>query len=106
MKTWDEIPEHIRRTYPPELAQAWQLFTEEEVRSLYMAFSDETGEFEGVGFSGVEGKFTRFANLEKYQALMVIEEQCRRELARKGGPRPVYYSYSTSSSQWGGTNNR
>lgn len=64
-------------------------FTEEEIKALYYAVSEERDAwgrryFLGVGFTGPGGKFTKHAAPHKAEAVRVLEEALVRELEEMG----------------------
>lgn len=66
-----------------EVYKALAVFTDEEIALLNRYYLDTTGEFWGIGFvNDVTGKVTKWANLAKYNALLVLEEACRQECSR------------------------
>lgn len=79
MKTLADIPEAIRQAFTTEEKAAMELLADDaDILEVY--FQDTTGEFDCIGFVGPGGKVTKFANLDKYNALLVLENRVRREL--------------------------
>ena len=85
MKSLSEIPEHIKQTFTVEEKRAIELFSPDELKELEAYFQDETGQFDCIGFVGPGGKVTKPASIEKYNALLVLENRVRRELAGQIG---------------------
>lgn len=79
MKTLADIPETIRQTFTTEEKAAMELLAD-DAKNLEAYFQDTTGDFDCIGFVGPGGKVTKYANLDKYNALLVLEERIRREL--------------------------
>lgn len=84
MNTWNEIPLDLRDKLPTEVKAAIKVFTDEEVESLYIAWSyEEPNEFIGIGFRGPGDRFTKFAELEKAIAIAIMEDQVRKEIDQR-----------------------
>lgn len=82
VKTLADIPESIKNTFTPEELQALTLL-EKDAEKLKAYYQLETGEFDCIGFVSPGGKITKFAEIEKYNALLILENRIRRELSQK-----------------------
>lgn len=80
MRTLSDIPDHIIGTFPQEVRDAINAFTPKEARELKAFYQLETGEFDCIGFAGPGGKVTKPADEYKYRALLILEEQYRKDL--------------------------
>lgn len=70
-----------RAAAPPHVRPILEAFTDEELDKLSINFAWETGEFLGIGFISEDtGKMTKFANLGKAAAVLVLEDIVRKEL--------------------------
>jgi len=73
-----------RRPYPRDISEksreALDIFSDEELESLRAFYDVDTGGFEFLGFVGLGGKVTQFADPIKAEALAIIEEAYREEL--------------------------
>ncbi len=78
MKTLADIPEHIKATFTDEERTAIQVLEDENLEAY---FQFETGLFDCIGFIGPGGKVTKPADIKKYNALLVLENRIKRELA-------------------------
>lgn len=68
---------------PAECYAALDVFTDEEIALLTAWYDEDTGLFKCVGFvDPTTGKVTKWADLEKYKALEVLEDQVRKECPR------------------------
>ena len=74
----------MRKPYPEnitlEARKALDSFTDEEIASLMAFYDDETSEFLGIGFINKYGKMCKFANKDKAESIVVLEEECYKEL--------------------------
>lgn len=70
----------LPKDVPEEVIQAMQVFTDEELLGLSAYYEQETNLFWGIGFIGPGGKVTKYANPDKYAAMMVMEDEIRKEL--------------------------
>lgn len=78
------MPLDLRDKLPTVVRAAIKVFTDEEMESLYIAWSYERpNEFIGIGFSGPGDRFTKFAELEKAMALAVMEDHVRKEIDQR-----------------------
>ncbi len=65
---------------PPEVYDAIEVFTDEELAGLKAYYQDTTGKFVYIGFvSKTTGKITKWADQAKYDAIAIMEDACRRE---------------------------
>ena len=78
MKTLADIPEHIKATFTDEEKEAIKILSVENIEAYYHL---ETGLFDCIGFIGPGGKYTKPANIEKYNAILVLENRIKMELA-------------------------
>lgn len=84
-KKLSNLPQRIKDTLPINVLKALDTFTDKELDSLDNFWSFETGEFLGIGFiDPITKKMTGFGNIEKHQALLIIEQQIISEM--KNGP--------------------
>ena len=76
------MPYYSRRPpgCPQEVYDAIDVFTDDELESLFAEFSCETLEFVGIAFEGPDGKVCGFADPEKAAAIAVLDNQYRKEL--------------------------
>jgi len=65
---------------PPDVVAATEAFTDEELLALRANYDVRTGEFIGVFFQGPGDVYCRYANVDKYEAMLVLEDQIRKEL--------------------------
>jgi hypothetical protein len=79
MKTLADIPDYIKQTLTTEEKEALRLL-EAEAKDLTAFFQEETLEFDCIGFIGPGNKVTKFAELDKYIALLILEDRIRKEL--------------------------
>lgn len=78
MKSLNDMPKWYRETLPPNVKEALAVFTEEELGELKAFINQETGNFDCIGFVGPGGKVTKYANVEKYKALIILEDYIKR----------------------------
>ncbi len=78
MRKFGEMPEHIKATLTDEEKVAVEVLADENLEVYYQY---ETGLFDCIGFIGPGGKYTKPANIEKYNAILVLENRIKRELA-------------------------
>lgn len=64
----------------PQVRAAIDELTAEELSTLYICFSEETGEFVGVHFTGPGDKICRWADPRRARILQVMDDQVRSEL--------------------------
>lgn len=70
-----------REDAPPNIQVILKVFTDEEVEALTATYSDETGEFIGIGvFLKSTGMFTSFAEPEKAEAIRLLDAVYKMEL--------------------------
>ena len=68
------------QSLPQEIKDVLAVFTEEEMAKL-SSFTDHLGNFVGIGFTDeVTGKYTKFADPVKYDALLVLEKRLLQDL--------------------------
>lgn len=85
MKLLSEIPESIKQSFTCDEIEAMKLLENDgEYLNLTAFFQLETGEFDCIGFIGPEGKVTKYGDVKKYNALLILENRIRNEL--KGAP--------------------
>lgn len=77
MKSLSLLPQHIRKSLTPKERAAIEILKDEPLEAY---FQYETKLFEGIGYIGPGGKFTKPANPEKYEAILILEERIRKEL--------------------------
>lgn len=82
MKSLADIPDRVKAKLPDEVIQAIDIFSEEERSEIILFLNDETREVDCVGFVGPDGRVCKYADVEKYNALLIIEEQARKEFLR------------------------
>jgi hypothetical protein len=74
----------MRKPYPKNMSlkarETLDLFTDEEVASLTAFYDGDTSEFLGIGFINEYGKWSKFANKEKTDAIAVLDEEYQKEL--------------------------
>lgn len=81
---------------PPEVYDAIEVFTDEELAGLKAYYQDTTGKFVYIGFvSKTTGKITKWADQAKYDAIAIMEDACRREQPYL--PPPGLHSFKPSS---------
>lgn len=82
MKSLAEIPDAVKARLPAEVKQAIALFSQEELEEIKLFLRDDDHRIvDCVGFVGPGGKVCKYADLAKYEALLVIEDQARKEFA-------------------------
>ncbi len=67
---------------PEEVRKALDIFTDEEIENM-TAFLENDGTLYCIGFINSEGQVCQFAEKEKSNAITVLEEQYRKEIANK-----------------------
>lgn len=79
MKKLSEIPDYFKQTFTSEELDALKLL-DEDANELTAFYQYETGNFDCIGFIGPGGKVTKFAEVDKYKALLILENKIRKEL--------------------------
>lgn len=79
MRTLANIPEAIKQTFSVEEMEALKLL-EKDAEILKAYYQYETGEFDCIGFVGPGGVVTKYAEIDKYNALLVLESRIKKEL--------------------------
>lgn len=64
----------------PQVMDAINELTVEELSTLHAYFLEETGEFVGVHFIGPDGKICKWADSRRARILQVMDDQIRKEL--------------------------
>ena len=59
-----------------------ETFSKEELEQLSVYY-DEAENFIGIGFTNQFGQFTQYADPKKAEVVLLLEEECKRELDKK-----------------------
>lgn len=78
MRSLADLPDHIKATLTSQEKAAIEMLVDENLEVYYQY---ETGLFDCIGFIGPGGKYTKPANIEKYNAILILENRIKRELA-------------------------
>ncbi len=73
-----DLPDVIKASLTDEEKEAIKILEDENLEVYYQW---ETGLFDCIGFIGPGGKKTKPANIEKYNAILVLENRIKREMA-------------------------
>lgn len=79
----------MRKPYTKNMSlkacEALDVFTDEEVATLTAFYDDDTSKFLGIGFINKYGKWSKFANKNKSDAIAVLDGELRKELGETDG---------------------